>query len=178
MMTLVHNDHGIEKPDDLNQGRLIGIGQQHGRVVHPLGELRQIAVFLVRLAPVLFTGTEGIVAQHKDGELLRHRRGGEILAHQRLLFGVNLDPSAEVHLQPLTVGMVRIFQRLAGLGQNGLGGYQPHHGFGPALGHGVENRPQRAGGDVGLSAAGGHLGANLWNPGQGTAIGRHSVEPH
>ena len=71
--------------------------------------------------------------------------------------GVHLYSPAKIHIQPLAVGMVWIFQRLTGLGQNGLRGHQPYNGLGPALGHGVKNGPQRTGGDIGLAAAGGDV---------------------
>ena len=74
--------------------------------------------------------------------------------------------------------MVGIFQRLAGLGQNGLGGHQPHYGLGPALGHGVKNRPQRTGSNIGLAAAGGHLGTHMGHAGEYIHIIRHTAEAH
>ena len=74
--------------------------------------------------------------------------------------------------------MVGIFQRLAGLGQNGLRGHQPHHGFGPALGHGVKNRPQRTGSNIGLAAARGHLGTHMRHAGEHIHIIRHTAEAY
>ena len=74
--------------------------------------------------------------------------------------------------------MVWIFQRLTGLGQNGLRGHQPYNGLGPALGHGVKNRPQRTGGDIGLAAAGGHLGTHMGHTGKYIHIIRHTAEAH
>ena len=177
-MALIHNDHRIQIADHLDQRRLIGIGQQNRRIIHPLGKLGQITILLIGFAAFLFTCAEGIIAEYKQGKLFGNGGGGEVLPHEGLLLGVHLHPPAKVHIQPLPVGMVWIFQRLAGLGQNGFRGHQPHHSLSPALGHGVKNRPQRTGSDIGLAAAGGHLGAHMGHAGENIHIVRHTVETH
>ena len=178
MMALVHDDHRIQIADHLDQRCLIGIGQQNGRIIHPLGKLGQITILLIGFAAFLFTCAEGIIAEHKQGKLFCHRRGGEVLPHEGLFLGVHLYPPAKIYIQPLAVGMVWIFQCLASLGQNGLGGHQPHHGLGPALGHGVKNCTQRTGSDIGLAAAGGYLGTHMRHTGQHIHIIRHTAEAH
>ena len=178
MVALVHDDHRIQIADHLNQCRLIGVSQQNGRIIHPLCKLGQITVLLIGFPAFLFAGTEGIIAEHKQRDLFRHSRGGEVLPHEGLLLGVHLHPPAKIHIQPLAVGMVWIFQRLTCLGQNGLRGHQPYNGLGPALRHGVKNRPQRTGGNIGLAAAGGYLGTHMRHAGQHIHIIRHTAEAH
>ena len=178
MVALIHDDHRIQIADHLNQCRLIGVSQQNGRIIHPLCKLGQITVLLIGFAPLLFAGAEGIIAEHKQRKLFCHGGRGEILPHESLLLGIYLYPPAKIHIQPLAVGMVGIFQRLACLSQNGLGGHQPHHSLGPALGHGVKNRPQRTGGNIGLAAAGGHLGTHMGHTGKYIHIIRHTAEAH
>ena len=178
MVALVHDDHRIQIADHLDQRCLIGIGQQNGRIIHPLGKLGQITILLIGFAAFLFAGSEGIIAEDKQRKLFCHRRGGEILTHEGLFLGVDLHPPAKIHIQPLAVGMVGIFQRLAGLGQNGLGGHQPYNGLGPALRHGVKNCPQRTGGNIGLAAAGGYLSAHMGHAGEHIHIVGHTAKTH
>ena len=178
MVALVHDDHRIQIADYLDQRRLIGIGQQNGRIIHPFCKLGQITVLLIGFAAFLFAGTEGIIAEHKQGKLFCHGGRGEVLSHEGLLFGVHLHPPAKIHIQPLTIGMVWIFQCLAGLGQNGLGGHQPYNGLGPALRHGVKNCPQRTGGNIGLAAAGGYLSAHMGHAGEHIHIVGHTAKTH
>ena len=178
MVALIHDDHRIQIADHLNQCRLIGVSQQNGRIIHPLCKLGQITVLLIGFAPLLFAGAEGIIAEHKQRKLFCHGGRGEVLPHESLLLGIYLYPPAKIHIQPLAVGMVGIFQRLACLSQNGLGGHQPHHSPGPALGHGVKNRPQRTGGNIGLAAAGGHLGTHMGHTGEYIHIVWHTAEAH
>ena len=127
VVAFIHHNHGIQKADDLDQRRLVGVRQQEVRVLHPLGKARQIPVLLIRLAALLFAGTEGVVGQHHDGQLLHHVGGGELLSGQKLLLCVDLHPSAEIHLQLHPVGMPGIFEVLHRLLQNRIGGHQPHH---------------------------------------------------
>ena len=97
-MAFVHDDHRIQIADHLDQRRLIGIGQQNGRIIHPLGKLSQITILLIGFAAFLFAGSEGIIAEHKQGKLFCHRRGGEVLSHEGLLLGVHLYPPAKIHI--------------------------------------------------------------------------------
>ena len=178
MVALVHDNHRIQIADHLDQRRLIGVSQQNRRIVHPFCKLGQITILLISFASLLFAGTKGIIAEDKQRKLFCYSRWGEVLPHEGLFLGVHLHPPAKIHIQPLTVWMCWVFQSLAGLSQNSLGGHQPHHGFGPALGNSVENRPQRTGGDIGLAAAGGHLGTHMRHAGEHIHIIRHTAEAH
>ena len=178
MVALVHDNHRIQIADYLDQRRLISIGQQNRRIIHPLCKLGQIAVLLIGFASFFFAGAEGIIAEHKQGKLFCHSRGGEVLPHEGLFLGVHLHPPAKIYIQPLAVGMVWIFQRPTGLGQNGLGGHQPYNGLGPELGYGVKNCPQRTGGNIGLASAGGHLGTHMGHTGEHIHIIRHTAEAY
>ena len=79
MMAFIHNNHRIQPTNDLNQSGFVGIRQQERLVRHLFGECGKVSVLLECLSSVLFAGTERIVAQYEDGELLNHSSRVKIL---------------------------------------------------------------------------------------------------
>ena len=120
MVALVHDDKRVKLIDDLEQGGFVRALNGAVRFSQYFGELREVAVFLKCLAPVLSAGAERIVVQHHDRKLLRDRRGVEVLTVQKLLLGVDLHTPAEIHINFLTVGVGRIFQGFRRLRQDGF----------------------------------------------------------
>ena len=96
--------------DDLEQGGFVRALNGAVRFSQYFGELREVAVFLKRLTPVLSAGAERIVGQHHNRKLLCDRRGIEVLPVQKLLLGVDLHAPAKIYVDFLTVGVGRIFQ--------------------------------------------------------------------
>ena len=120
VVALVHDDKRVKLIDDLEQGGFVRALNGAVRFSQYFGELREVAVFLKCLAPVLSAGAERIVGQHHDRKLLRDRRGVEVLTVQKLLLGVDLHTPAESHINFLTVGVGRIFQGFRRLRQDGF----------------------------------------------------------
>ena len=120
MVALVHDDKRVKLVDNLEQGGFVRALNGAVRFSQHFGELRKIAVFLKRLAPVLSAGAERIVGQHHNRKLLRYGSGVEVLTVQKLLLGVDVHAPTEIHVDFLTVGVGRIFQGFHRLRQDGF----------------------------------------------------------
>ena len=79
-------------------------GTQH------LCKLGKVAVLLIGFQDLLAAPTERIVGQHHNRQLLRYGGGVEVLTVQKLLLGVDLHTPAEIHVDFLTVGVLRVLQ--------------------------------------------------------------------
>ena len=104
MVTLIHDHHRTKLVDDLQQGGGVGILHWVGGSAQSLRQLRQTAVLLPCLE-LLFFAPEGIVGQHQNGKLLGNGRDVEPCSRQQLVFGVDLHPAVERHINFLAVGV-------------------------------------------------------------------------
>ena len=111
MMAFIHNNHRVQPTNDLNQSGFVGIRQQARLVRHLFGECGKVSILLECLPSVLFAGTEGIVAQYEDRELLNHGSRVKALTVEQLCLGINLHTAAKVGIDFLTVWVIRICQR-------------------------------------------------------------------
>ena len=70
VMAFIHDDHGRQMAQHLNERRVRRISQQHGIVVEILGKGKQVAVLLIDLANILFLAvhTQGIIAENTDSQ--------------------------------------------------------------------------------------------------------------
>ena len=175
MMTLVHDHKGRKLIDDLQQGGFICV--LHGVVggAQRLGHRGETAVFLLCLQ-LLLASTEGVIGQHHDGKLLRHCGDVEILAAEKLFLGIDLHLPAESGVDFHSVGMIWVAERRQRLGQNGVRGNQPYHGFHFGIGQAVKNRLDGIAGQEGLSAACRDLQAEVRDAGQDVLIGFHAAK--
>ena len=134
MMAFVHDHHRAKPVDDLQQGGGVGILHRMGGSAQSLRQLCQTAVLLPCLE-LLFFASEGIVGQHQNGKLLGNCRDVEPCGRQKLVFGVDLHPAVERHINFLAVGVRRVPQ-----GQQGSGrGWHPRAPTRPP--HAAVSRP-------------------------------------
>ena len=177
MVTLVHDHHRAKLVDDLQQGGGVGILHRVGRSAQSLRQLCQTAVLLPCLE-LLFLASEGIVGQHQNRKLLGNGRDVEPCGRQQLVFGVDLHPAVECHINFLAVGVRRVPQGRKGLGEDGIRGHQPDHHT--LLHHAqcMEDRLNGVGGKEGFAAAGGHLQADVCHARQKILIPGHSTRSH
>ena len=170
MVTFIHDHQGGKLVDDLKQGGLVRLFNRKFRFAQRLGEGLQIAVLLIGFQHLFAPAPEGVIGQDHDGKLFCHGGGIKILPVQQLLLGVDLHPAAEIGVDLLAVVVGRIFQRLHRLGEDGIGGHQPHHRFRLGKGQGVKDGPDGVTGQKGFSAAGRHLKAEVGHPGHNVLI--------
>ena len=170
MVALVHNYQRVQLIDDLKQGGFVSILDGIFRLTQHFGELRQIAVFLIGFQPLFAAATEGVIGEHHDGKLLRHRSGIEVLAVQQLLLGVYFHPAAEIHINFLPVIVIWVFEALDRLRQNCIRRYKPDHCFGFGDGQRIKHRADGVAGQKSLSAAGGYLETEIGHTGQNILI--------
>lgn len=163
----------IHGADDIDQGRLVDLGQQFSRL-HPMGEGGQTAVFLVGLASVFVAGAERGVTEYENIEMLVHTGGVEPGALQQFVLGIHAHPAVERGVQFAAVRVLRAAEALFGLFQDGIRRHQPDHGLGLVAhihGQGIKDGFDGIGGDEGLAATGGHLDAQMRHPADGVAVG-------
>lgn len=160
MMAFVHNHHRAKLVDDLQQGGGAGILHRMGGSAQSLRQLCQTAVLLPCLE-LLFFASEGIVGQHQNGKLLGNCRDVEPCGRQKLVFGVDLHPVVERHINFLAVGVRRVPQGSKGLGEDGIRGHQPDHHTLLYHAQCMEDRLNGVGGKEGLAAASGHFQADI-----------------
>ena len=82
-------------------------------------------------------------------------------ARQKLVFGVDLHPAVERHINFLAVGVRRVPQGSKGLGKDGIRGHQPDHHTLLYHAQCMEDRLNGVGGKEGLAAASGHFQADI-----------------
>ena len=110
MVALVHDDKRVKLVDNLEQGGFVRFFNGAVRLAQHFCKLGKIAVLLIGFQDLLAAPTERIVGQHHNRQLLRYGGGVEVLTVQKLLLGVDLHTSTEIHVDFLTVGMGRVFQ--------------------------------------------------------------------
>ena len=110
MVALVHNDKRVKLIDNLEQGGFVRFLNGAVGLAKHLGKLGKIAVLLIGFQALLAAPTERIIGQHHDGKLFGNSSGIEVLPVQKLLLGVYLHAPAKIHINFLTVGMLRVFE--------------------------------------------------------------------
>lgn len=118
-------------------------------------------LFSCRALSCSFFASEGIVGQHQNGKLLGNCRDVEPCGRQKLVFGVDLHPAVERHINFLAVGVRRVPQGSKGLGEDGIRGHQPDHHTLLYHAQCMEDRLNGVGGKEGLAAASGHFQADI-----------------
>ena len=110
MVALVHDDKRVKLIDNLEQGGFVRFLNGAVGLAKHLGKLGKIAVFLIGFQALLAASTERIIGQHHDGKLFGDGCGIEVLTVQKLLLGIDLHAPAKIHVDFLTVGMLRVFE--------------------------------------------------------------------
>ena len=110
MVALVHDDKRVKLVDDLEQCGFVRFFNGAVGLAQHLCKLGKIAVLLIGFQDLLAAPTERIVGQHHNRQLLRYGGGVEVLTVQKLLLGVDLHTPAEIHVDFLTVGVLRVLQ--------------------------------------------------------------------
>ena len=110
VVALVHNDKRVKLIDNLEQGGFVRFLNGAVGLAKHLGKLGKIAVLLIGFQALLAAPTERIIGQHHDGKLFGDGSGIEVLSVQKLLLGVYLHAPAKIHVDFLTVGMLRVFK--------------------------------------------------------------------
>ena len=110
MVALIHDDKRVKLVDNLEQGSFVRFFNGAVRLAQHFCKRGKIAVLLIGFQDLLAAPTERIVGQHHNRQLLRYGGGVEVLTVQKLLLGVDLHTSTEIHVDFLTVGMGRVFQ--------------------------------------------------------------------
>ena len=170
VVALVHNHQRVKLVDNLEQGCFIRLFNGVVWLAKHLGKLGKIAVLLIGFQALLAAPTERIIGQHHDGKLFGDGSGIEILAVQKLLLGVDLHAPAKIHVDFLTVGMLRVFEGFHRLHQNCVRGNKPHNRLCLGNRQSVKNGADGITGDKGLAAACGHLEAEVGDTGQNILI--------
>ena len=165
MVALVHDDKRVKLVDDLKQGGFVRFFNGAVGLAQHLCKRGKIAVLLIGFQDLFAAPTEGVVGQHHNRQLLRYGGGVEVLPVQKLLLGVDLHASAEIHVDFLTVGMGRVFQGFYRLRQNRVRGNKPHDRFCLGSGERVKDGANGVAGNKGLAAACRHLEAEVRNTG-------------
>ena len=161
----VVDDHGQLDHVFVFQLHRVHIGDGAVGLAQHLCKRGKIAVLLIGFQDLFAAPTEGVVGQHHNRQLLRYGSGVEVLPVQKLLLGVDLHASAEIHVDFLTVGMGRVFQGFYRLRQNRVRGNKPHDRFCLSSGERVKDGANGVAGNKGLAAARRHLEAEVRNTG-------------
>ena len=170
VVALVHNDKRVKLIDNLEQGGFVRFLNGAVGLAKHLGKLGKIAVLLIGFQALLAAPTERIIGQHHDGKLFGDGSGIEVLPVQKLLLGVDLHAPAKIHINFLTVGMLRVFKCFHRLRQDCVRGDKPHHRLCLGNWQRVKNGADGVAGNKGLAAACGHLEAEVGNAGQNILI--------